>query len=42
MGSKDEDVPAAPAEQTKFVEDMNESELATAVSTLMFWTGTAI
>lgn len=32
MGSKDEDVPAAPVEQTKFVEDMNESELATAVS----------
>ncbi|XP_050674729.1 ubiquitin carboxyl-terminal hydrolase 14 isoform X2 [Leptidea sinapis] len=31
MGSKEEDVPAAPAEKTKFVEDMNESELATAL-----------
>ncbi|XP_063626868.1 ubiquitin carboxyl-terminal hydrolase 14 [Cydia splendana] len=31
MGSKEEDVPAAPVEQTKFVEDMNESELATAL-----------
>lgn len=33
MGSKEEDVPAAPVEQVRFVEDMNESELATAVST---------
>lgn len=32
MGSKEEDVPAAPVEQTRFVEDMNESELASAVS----------
>lgn len=32
MGSKEEDVPAAPVEQTRFVEDMNEAELATAVS----------
>lgn len=32
MGSKEEDVPKAPVEQTRFVEDMNESELATAVS----------
>ncbi|CAK1584301.1 unnamed protein product [Parnassius mnemosyne] len=31
MGSKEEDVPAAPIEQTRFVEDMNESELATAL-----------
>lgn len=31
MGSKEEDVPAVPAEQTRFVEDMNESELATAL-----------
>lgn len=31
MGSKEEDVPAAPVEQTRFVEDMNESELATAM-----------
>ncbi|KAJ0174259.1 hypothetical protein K1T71_010405 [Dendrolimus kikuchii] len=31
MGSKEEDVPAAPVEQTKFVEDMNESELASAL-----------
>jgi hypothetical protein len=32
MGSKEEDVPQVPVEQTRFVEDMNESELATAVS----------
>ncbi|XP_004927226.1 ubiquitin carboxyl-terminal hydrolase 14 [Bombyx mandarina] len=31
MGSKEEDVPAAPVEQTRFVEDMNEAELATAM-----------
>ncbi|XP_035435066.1 ubiquitin carboxyl-terminal hydrolase 14 [Spodoptera frugiperda] len=31
MGSKEEDVPSAPVEQTRFVEDMNESELATAL-----------
>ncbi|GBP35589.1 Ubiquitin carboxyl-terminal hydrolase 14 [Eumeta japonica] len=31
MGSKEEDVPTAPVEQTRFVEDMNESELATAL-----------
>ncbi|KPJ04040.1 PREDICTED: ubiquitin carboxyl-terminal hydrolase 14 [Papilio xuthus] len=31
MGSKEEDVPAAPVEQTRFVEDMNEAELATAL-----------
>lgn len=30
MGSKEEDVPKEPAEKTVFVEDMNESELATA------------
>lgn len=34
MGSKEEDVPKEPVEKTVFVEDMNESELATAVSTL--------
>lgn len=34
MGSKEEDVPSAPVEQTRFVEDMNESELATAVRIL--------
>ena len=34
MGSKEEDVPAEPAEKPLFVEDMNESELASAVSTL--------
>lgn len=34
MGSKEEDVPAVPVEPTRFVEDMNESELATAVSIL--------
>lgn len=32
MGSKEEDVPVEPVEKTRFVEDMNESELATAVS----------
>lgn len=32
MGSKEEDVPREPVEKTVFVEDMNESELATAVS----------
>jgi hypothetical protein len=31
MGSKEEDVPKEPVEKTVFVEDMNESELATAV-----------
>ncbi|XP_053614601.1 ubiquitin carboxyl-terminal hydrolase 14 [Plodia interpunctella] len=31
MGSKEEDVPTAPIEKTKFVEDMNESELASAL-----------
>ncbi|CAH0401193.1 unnamed protein product [Chilo suppressalis] len=31
MGSKEEDVPTVPVEQTRFVEDMNESELATAL-----------
>jgi len=34
MGSKEEDVPTEPAEKPLFVEDMNESELASAVSTL--------
>ncbi|KAG5896401.1 hypothetical protein JTB14_022489 [Gonioctena quinquepunctata] len=31
MGSKEEDVPKEPVEKTLFVEDMNESELATAM-----------
>ncbi|KAI4468989.1 ubiquitin carboxyl-terminal hydrolase [Holotrichia oblita] len=31
MGSKEEDVPVEPVEKTRFVEDMNESELATAL-----------
>ncbi|XP_028163286.1 ubiquitin carboxyl-terminal hydrolase 14 isoform X3 [Ostrinia furnacalis] len=31
MGSKEEDVPAVPVEPTRFVEDMNEAELATAL-----------
>ena len=31
MGSKEEDVPAEPAEKPLFLEDMNESELATAL-----------
>lgn len=33
MGSKEEDVPKEPTEKPVFVEDMNESELATAVNT---------
>lgn len=36
MGSKEEDVPKEPVEKTVFVEDMNESELATAVSLIFF------
>lgn len=35
MGSK-EDVPVEPVEKTVFVEDMNESEIATAVSFIDF------
>jgi len=31
MGSKEEDVPKEPVEKTMFVEDMNETELATAL-----------
>ncbi|XP_033224103.1 ubiquitin carboxyl-terminal hydrolase 14 [Belonocnema kinseyi] len=31
MGSKEEDVPTEPAEKPLFIEDMNESELATAL-----------
>ena len=31
MGSKEEDIAQVPAEKTKFVEDMTESELATAL-----------
>lgn len=31
MGSKEEDIAQAPVEKTKFVEDMTESELATAL-----------
>lgn len=31
MGSKEEDVPKEPIEKPVFVEDMNDSELATAV-----------
>lgn len=31
MGSKEEVIPAGPTEAVKFVEDMNEAELATAV-----------
>lgn len=37
MGSKEEDVPKEPVEKTVFVEDMNESELATAVSQFIFY-----
>lgn len=32
MGSKEEDVPTEPTVKPVFVEDMNEAELATAVS----------
>lgn len=32
MGSKEEDLPVEPVEKTVFVEDLNETELATAVS----------
>ena len=31
MGSKEEDIPVQPAEKTKFVEDMDESELQSAM-----------
>ncbi len=31
MGSKEEDIPSQPVEKTKFVEDMDESELQTAM-----------
>lgn len=31
MGSKEEDIPSAPQTKTKFVEDMDESELSTAM-----------
>lgn len=34
MGSKEEEIPKEPVEKTLFVEDMNETELATAVSNL--------
>lgn len=34
MGSKEEDVPKEPVEKPVFVEDINESELASAVSGL--------
>lgn len=36
MGSKEEDVPKEPIEKTVFVEDMNDSELATAVGTIKY------
>ena len=31
MGSKEEDIPSRPQEKTKFVEDMDESELQSAL-----------
>jgi hypothetical protein len=34
MGSKEEDVPREPTDKPLFVEDMNEGELASAVSKL--------
>jgi hypothetical protein len=34
MGSKEEDVPTEPLEKPLFVEDMNDGELASAVSKL--------
>lgn len=36
MGSKEEDVPKEPAVKTMFVEDMNETELATAVNIIYY------
>lgn len=36
MGSKEEDVPKEPVEKTMFVEDMNETELATAVNIFFY------
>lgn len=36
MGSKEEDVPSEPAVKPVFMEDMNESELASAVSVTTF------
>jgi ubiquitin carboxyl-terminal hydrolase 14 len=36
MGSKEEDVPTEPLEKPLFVEDMNEGELASAVSKHMW------
>jgi len=32
MGSKEEDVPSEPVQKVVFMEDMNEDELASAVS----------
>jgi len=32
MGTKEEDISQPPPEKVKFVEDMNDTELATAVS----------
>lgn len=32
MGSKEEAIPAGPSVPTKFMEDMNEAEIASAVS----------
>ena len=37
MGSKEEDVPTEPVEKPLFVEDMNESELASAVSVTVWY-----
>lgn len=39
MGSKEEDVPSEPAAKPVFMEDMNESELASAVSTFIQFVG---
>lgn len=38
MGSKEEDVPTEPVGKVTFVEDMNESELASAVSKYLYLT----
>ena len=33
MGTKDEDMPSQPVEKTKFIEDMDDSELSKVIMT---------
>lgn len=35
MGTKEESIPTGPTEKVQFMEDMNEAELASAVSLIM-------